>query len=194
MLGADLGLDEVLVFRFDPVKGSMEPNDPPFGKTAPGTGPRHLDFHPNGKFAYVIGEMGHTVTPFAWDGAHGTLKALDAVSTLPKDFKGHNDSADVHVHPNGKFLYGSNRGHDSIAVFGIDSSTGALTPIEIVPTGGKTPRNFAIDPTGNYLFAENQSSNTIVVFRIDQTTGRLTTTGEKVQVASPSCLKFVAAE
>ncbi len=190
-LGADLGLDQVEIFRFNPVKGSLDPNKPPFGKVAPGAGPRHLDFSPDGKHLYVIDEMGSTVTVFRWNGARGALKEVQAISTLPKDFRGRSTCAEVYVHPNGRFLYGSNRGHDSIAVFGINPSKGTLTPIEFVPTGGKTPRNFAIDPSGEYLLAGNQRSGNVMVFRIDGTTGHLAATGEKVEVPSPACLMFV---
>jgi len=193
-VAADLGLDQLLVYRFDATKGSLAANDPPFAKLHPGAGPRHFDFHPRGKFAYAICEMGSTVTAFAYDAAGGVLKELQTISTLPKDYSGSNDDADIHVHPSGKFLYGSNRGHDSIVVFAIDPAQGTLTPVEHVPTQGKTPRNFGIDPTGSYLFAANQNSDNIVVFRIDAKTGRLTPTGQTIEVPSPVCVKFVAAE
>jgi len=193
-VAADLGLDQLLVYRFDATKGSLAANDPPFAKLHPGAGPRHFDFHPRGKFAYAICEMSSTVTAFAYDAAGGVLKELQTISTLPKDYSGSNDDADIHVHPSGKFLYGSNRGHDSIVVFAIDPAQGTLTPVEHVPTQGKTPRNFGIDPTGSYLFAANQNSDNIVVFRIDAKTGRLTPTGQTIEVPSPVCVKFVAAE
>ena len=135
--------------------------------------------------------MGSTVTAFSYDAAHGTLREQQTISTLPKDFKGKNDTAEIEVHPNGKFLYGSNRGHDSIAVFAIGPK-GMLKAVEYVSTEGKTPRSFAIDPTGSYLFAANQGSNKIVVFRIDSKTGHLRPTDEVLEVPSPVCIKFVA--
>jgi 6-phosphogluconolactonase len=192
VLSADLGLDELLVYRFDAAHGTLAPNDPPFAKIHPGAGPRHFAISPNGKFAYVISEMGSMLIALSYDAARGTLHELQEVSTLPKDFKGENNDAEVVVHPSGKFLYGSNRGHDSIAVFAVDPEKGTLTPIEIVSTGGKEPRNFAIDPTGKYLFAANQNSDSLVIFRIDPRSGRLTPTGEKVDVPSPVCVTFVA--
>ena len=193
-IAADLGLDQLLVYRFDPTHGTLAPNNPPFAKINPGAGPRHFTFHPSGKFAYVINEMGSTVTAFSYDAAGGVLRALQTISTLPKAFAGNNDDAEVQAHPSGKFLYGSNRGHDSIAVFAIDAGRGTLTPVEHVPTQGETPRNFRIDPTGSYLFAANQDSDNIVVFRIDPKTGRLTPTGQTLEVPSPVCVKFVAIE
>ncbi len=193
-LAADLGLDQLLVYRFDPKKGVLAANNPPFAKVNPGAGPRHFDFHPGGMFVYVINEMQSSVTAFSYDPAGGVLRELQTVSTLPKDFTGENDTAEIEVHPAGKFLYGSNRGHDSIAVFAIDSAKGTLTPVEHVSTQGKTPRNFEIDPTGSYLIAENQDSNNLVVFRIDPKTGRLTPTGQVVDSPSPVCIKFVAIE
>lgn len=193
-LAADLGLDELLVYRFDATRGSLAANRPPFAKLHPGAGPRHFDFSPSGKFVYVISEMGSTVTAFSYDAAGGVLRALQTLSTLPKDFKGENTTAEVQVHPSGKFLYGSNRGHDSIAVFAIHARNGTLTPTEHVLTQGKTPRNFAIDPTGSYLFAANQDSNNIVVFRIDSQTGHLTPTGQVLEVPSPVCVTFATAD
>jgi 6-phosphogluconolactonase len=193
-IAADLGLDQLLVYRFDPAKGSLSANTPAFAKVNPGAGPRHFAFHPSGRFAYVINEMQSTVSAFAYDAAGGVLRELQTISTLPKDFSGENDTAEVQVHPSGKFLYGSNRGHDSIAVFAIDAAQGTLTPIERVPTQGKMPRNFGIDPTGSYLLAANQGSDNLVVFRIDPQTGRLTPTGQVLEVASPVCVKFVPIE
>ena len=189
---ADLGLDEVLVYRLDPVKGTLVPNEPPFTKVKAGSGPRHFTFHPNGKFAYVINEIASTVTAFSYDAAGGVLKEVETVSTLPADFKGVSNTAEVQAHPSGKFLYGSNRGHDSIAVFTINTKKGTLTPVEQVPTQGKVPRNFGIDPTGSYLIAANQNSDNLVVFRIDKKTGRLTATGQVVEVGAPVCVKFLA--
>lgn len=192
VLSADLGLDELLVYRFDAAHGTLAPGEPPFAKIHAGSGPRHFAISPNGKFVYVISEMGSMLTAFSYNAARGTLRELQEISTLPKDFKGKSNCAEVVVHPSGKFLYGSNRGHDSIAVFAIDPHKGTLTPVEFVSTGGKEPRNFALDPTGNYLFAANQNSDTLVVFRIDPKTGRLTPTGEMADVPSPVCVTFVA--
>ena len=190
----DLGLDEVLVYKFYASKGTLTPNDPPFTKLDAGAGPRHFVLHPTGKFAYVVAEMQSTVTALSVDLKAGTLQRLQTLSTLPKDFKGENDDAEVHVHPNGKFLYTSNRGHDSIVVYAIDPAKGTLTVIDDVPTQGKIPRSFEIDPTGKFLFAENEKSNNIVIFRIDEKTGRLTATGQKLEVSEPVCVKFVTAQ
>lgn len=190
----DLGLDELLVYHFDSAKGSLTPNDPKFAKLDPGAGPRHFAFHPNGKFAYVISEMQGSVTAFAYDATSGALHSLQTISTLPKGFSGSIEDAEIEVHPSGKFLYASNRGHDSIAEFAIDASKGTLTLVDIVPTGGKTPRSFEIDPTGSLLFAANEDSNNIVIFRIDTETGRLTPSGKPLDVGKPVCVKFVAIE
>ncbi len=190
----DLGLDELLVYKFDSAKGTLTPDDPPFARVDPSAGPRHFALHPSGKFAYVIGEMGHTVTAFSYDSASGRLQRLQTMTTLPKDFTGRNDDAEVRVHPSGKFLYASNRGDDSIAIYKIDESKGTLEQVGSVPTGGKEPRSFEIDPTGTLLFAENQKSDNIVVFRIDVKTGQLTPSGKVLEVGSPVCVKFVGLE
>jgi 6-phosphogluconolactonase len=190
-VAADLGLDKLLVYRFDAVKGTLAPNDPPFASLRPKSGPRHFAFHPQGRFAYVINELSSTVTAFAYDADHGVLKELQTVSTLPNGFSGENSTAEVQVHPSGKFLYGSNRGHDSIVVFKIDGEKGTLQLIEIQSTHGKEPRNFGIDPSGSFLLAANQNSGNVVVFRIDAKTGRLSATGNSVEVNSPVCVKFV---
>jgi 6-phosphogluconolactonase len=188
----DLGLDEVLVYDYYPDKNrSLGPDNPPFAQLDPGAGPRHFALHPSGKFAYVVAEMASTVTAFSVDLKTGTLNRLQTLSTLPKDFKGENDDAEIRIHPNGKFLYASNRGHDSIAVFAIDPAKGTLTKVDDVLTQGKIPRSFEIDPTGKYLLAENQQSDDIVVFRIDESTGRLTPAGQKLDVPSPVCVKFL---
>jgi 6-phosphogluconolactonase (cycloisomerase 2 family)/glucose/arabinose dehydrogenase len=188
---ADLGLDKVLVYRFDPAKGTIEPNDPSFADVEGGSGPRHFAFHPGGKHAYVINEMLSTVTAFSYDADKGALKSIQTISTLPAGFKGGNSTAEVVVHPSGRFLYGSNRGHDSMAVFTIDEATGKLTAAGHTPTQGKTPRNFAIEPTGQYLLAANQNSGTVVVLRIDPRTGALRPTGHSAEVPSPVCIRFL---
>jgi 6-phosphogluconolactonase len=193
-LCADLGLDEVLVYRFDAEKGTLAPNNPPFAKVNPGAGPRHFAFHPSGKFGYAIDEMQSTVTAFSYEPSSGALGVLQTVTTLPKDFQGENTAAEVFVHPSGKFLYGSNRGHDSIAMFTINGRKGTLTPNGYALTLGKTPRSFALDPTGSFLFAANQDSDSVVEFRIDLNTGRLTPTGQVLEVPSPVCVTFVPIE
>ncbi len=189
---ADLGLDKVLVYKFDAAKGTITPNTPPFAAVAPGSGPRHFAFHPSGKFAYVISEMGNTVTAFSYNAARGVLTSLQTISTLPQGFSGTSYCAEVVVHPSGKFLYGSNRGHNSITAFAIDPAKGTLTTIEQTPTGGKWPRNFNIDPTGAYLFAANEQSNDIFLFHIDPATGKLKPTGKKLEVSKPVCIKFLS--
>ena len=190
----DLGLDELLVYKFDKNKGSLKPNNPPFAKLDAGAGPRHFALHPSGQYAYVISELASTVTAFAVASKAGTVNRLQTISTLPDGFKGENDDAEIEVHPSGKFLYASNRGHDSITVFSIDPDKGTLALVEHASTLGKEPRNFAIDPTGTLLFAENQNSNNIVVFRIDQKTGKLTATGKTLEVGQPVCIKFLKVE
>ena len=187
-------MDQILSYRLDPAKATLTPSDPPFTPVTQGSGPRHFTFHPNGQSAYSLSEMGSLVTAFAYDRNAGTLKSLQTISTLPKDFTGTNNSAELEVHPNGKFLYASNRGHDSIAVFAIDPRTHMLTFVEHAPTQGKMPRNFAIDPTGAFLLAANQNTNNIVVFRIDQATGRLTPTGENITTPLPVCILFMQAQ
>jgi 6-phosphogluconolactonase len=193
-IAVDLGLDELLVYRFDVKTGSLTPNNPPYAKLDPGAGPRHLAFHPNGKFVYVINELQSSITAFACDASRGTLHKLKTVSTLPKNFSGSNDAAEIKIHSSGRFLFASNRGHDTVAVFSIDSKTGALTLADYFPTQGKTPRNFEIDPTGKFLFVANQDTNNIAVFQIDSNNGRLTPTKQTLQVPSPVCLKFMAVE
>lgn len=192
-VAADLGLDQLLVYKFDAAKHTITPNDPPFAKTAPRSGPRHFAFHPKGKLAYSINEIDCTVTAFAYEPKKGVLKEIQTVSTLPAGVAVTDalSTAEVQVHPSGKFLYGSNRVHDTIAVFSI-AADGRLTLLENISTQGKIPRNFSIDPSGQFLLAGNQDTDTIVVFRIDQKTGRLTPTGQTVASPVPICIKFVA--
>jgi 6-phosphogluconolactonase len=190
----DLGLDETLVYKFDSVKGSLTPNDPAFAKADPGAGPRHFALHPNGKFAYVINEMGDTVSVFSFEPANGVLHSVQTISTIPKGFTKQNDDAEIAIHPSGKFLYASNRGHDSIAVFAVDPDKGTLKLVEYASTKGQSPRHFEIDPTGSFLFAENEKSDNIVVFHIDTGTGRLKPTGKTLEVGQPVCVKFVPVE
>jgi 6-phosphogluconolactonase len=193
-LVADLGLDEVLIGKFDAAAGTLMPNQPAFAKLKAGAGPRHIAMHPSGKFVFVAGELNSTVTAFFFDAKKGSLKEIGALSTLPPGFSARNDVAEIAVHPNGRFLYVSNRGNDSIAIFAVDVGKGTLAPIGGVPTGGKEPRHFAIDPTGKYLLAENQFSDSIVAFRIDPASGQLTATGEITGVPSPVDLAFLPAD
>jgi 6-phosphogluconolactonase len=191
----DLGLDELLVYKFDSSKGTLTPNDPPFATVAPGSGPRHFALLPSGKFAYVISEMKGTVSVFSTDLSKGTLAPVQTISTLAKDYSGPIEDAEIRVHPSGKFVYASNRGDgNSIAVYSVDPDKGTLTLVEITSTKGKTPRHFEIDPTGKLLFAENEASDNIVVFHIDQKTGHLTPTGNVLNVAQPVCVKFLKVE
>jgi 6-phosphogluconolactonase len=188
---SDLGLDAILSYHFDAAKGTLTPNDPPAAKLAAGAGPRHVAFSPNGKFIYVVSELKNTVTAFSYDATKGSLHELQILSTLPSDFVGRNDDAEIMVHPNGKWLYASNRGHDTIAVFAINPSDGTLKHTGEFPTAGKEPRHFAIDPTGQYVLAENQNSNSIAVFRIDASTGGLSQISLTENIASPVCLAFM---
>jgi 6-phosphogluconolactonase len=189
-IAADLGLDKLFVYKFDKVKGTLAPNDPPFATVAPGSGARHFAFAPNGKFGYAINELKSTITVFAWDAAKGTLTEVQTLSTLPEGFTGESFTADVQVHPSGKFVYGSNRGHNSIAVFAVDQKTGKLTLSSTQSTGGSWPRHFGIDPSGTFLLAANQRSDSIVVFRINASTGALAETGMTAQVGQPACVRF----
>lgn len=191
-LSADLGCDKVFIYELDPAKGKLAANDPAFAALKPGAGPRHLDFHPSGRFVYVINELDSTVTGFQFDAQKGSLTAIDTLSTLPEGYEGSNSCAQIRVHPSGKFVYGSNRGHNSIAIYQIDEESGRLTAVGQVSTQGKTPRNFNIDPTGQYLIACNQQSDSVVTFKIDTATGRLTQTGEPIKVVAPVCVQFLA--
>ena len=187
-LVADLGLDEVLVYKFDPAKGGLTPNQPPAARLAPGAGPRHAAFHPDGRHVYVINELQSTVTAFSYDPATGALGELQTLSTVPAGYTEPTNTAEIAVRPDGKFLYGSNRGHDSIAIFAVDAATGKLTAAGHQPTRGKKPRNFAIDPTGTWLLAANQDSDGIAVFRIDRASGALSPVGQPFSVPRPVCV------
>jgi 6-phosphogluconolactonase len=189
-LSADLGMDRVFIYRLDPLRGKLTTVG--YGGVAAGSGPRHLAFHPNGKFAYVISELTSTVTAFQW--ADGALKPIATVPALPPDYRGPKSGAEIQVHPTGKFLYASNRGEaNDIAIFKIDVATGKLTPAGHVASGGRTPRSFSIDPSGQYLFVANQDSNNVVVFHIDPETGGLTPTGKSVSLSSPVAVQFINA-
>jgi 6-phosphogluconolactonase len=188
---ADLGVDKVFVYRFDPSAGKLAPNQPPSAPVAPGGGPRHFALDPTGRFAYVIDELDSTITVFWYDSENGTLSRIQVVSTLPKDYHRVNTASEVAVHPSGKFVYGANRGHDSIALFSVDPVSGKLNPEGHEPTQGKTPRNFAIDPTGAFLLAANQDSDSVVVFRIDPANGRLRATGQQLRIHQPVCVRYL---
>jgi 6-phosphogluconolactonase len=203
---ADLGLDRLFKYQFDAAKGTLA-KAPTHGdwapsvtldpsvKLVPGTGPRHALFAKGGGRMYVLGELQSTVTAFHMAGTDlSTPTSFQRISALPEGFSGRNDAAEIAMHPSGNFVYTSNRGNDTVAIFKVDQGTGRLQRIADLPTGGKEPRNFAIDPTGHFLLAENQLSDTIVEFRIDPATGRLTPTGETLQVPSPVCITFLAAE
>jgi len=190
VLACDLGLDKVLVYRLSPMQASLTPDDPPSGSLKPGSGPRHLAFNPNGRFLYVINELSSSLTTCSYDPGKGILKELETRSTLPPEFKGENSCAEVQMHPSGSFVYGSNRGHNSIAVFRINPRDGRIQRIEDVACGGKTPRHFALDPSGRWLLVENQDSNNVLVFAVDLSSGRLMPTAEKIEVGAPVCLVF----
>jgi len=190
LLTADLGLDRLFRYRLDPSGKGVVPDEMGTTPIAAGSGPRHLAFRPDGKFVYVLNEMFSNVVALRYDAAAGTLAELQTVSALPAGFNGESSGAEIAVHPNGRFLYASNRGHDSIAVFRIDPANGTLTASGHTLTQGKTPRGFAIDPSGRFLMAGNQNSGTIVVFRIDGQTGALTPTGTVLQVPTPVSVAF----
>lgn len=192
VLVADLGLDKIFVYRFDAAKGKVTPNDPPFALLHPGAGPRQFVFRPDGRFFYVINELQSTITTFAYEAASGTLKELQTLTTLPQDFQSTSVAGTIQVHPNGKFLYATNRGPDNIVLFSIDSRAGTLTFVESVSAQGKTPGSLAIDPDGGLLLAANQGSDTINMFRIDPKTGRLQVTGQALEVGTPSCVRFLS--
>ena len=195
LLTADLGIDRILVSKFHLPDGAFTPGKSNSGaKLKAGAGPRHAAFSPNGKFLYVASELNSTVTAFSYNAKDGSMHELQALSTLPKDFSGANDVAEIAVHPSGKFLYVSNRGRDSLAVFSIDPRKGTLKPVADIAAQGKTPRNFVIDPSGKFLLAANQESNSIVVFNIDPATGNLTLTGQVAEVPSPVCIVFLPVE
>jgi len=187
----DLGLDRTYVYRLDRAPGRLVPNDPPFVSAAPGAGPRHLAFHPSRRFVYVLNEIDSTIQAYGYDGERGVLSALERVSTLPSGWRGENSTAQIVANPSGRFVYASNRGHDSIAIFGVDEASGRLTPAGHEPTRGRTPRNFDLDPKGAFLLAANQDSDTVVPFRVDPATGALAPTGQVVEAGSPSCVVFL---
>jgi len=189
LLAADKGLDELIVYRFDASTGALTPNRPPSAELPPGSGPRHFAFHPSKNWLFAINELASTITTLSWDETSGTLTPSGSVSTRPADVAT-GTTAEIAVHPNGRFVYGSNRGHDSIAVFSVGEG-GALTLVQYQSTRGKTPRHFALDPTGRWLIAANQESGTLAVFSIDQNTGRLSPVGPLTMVGSPVNILFM---
>ena len=188
---ADLGIDRLMIYDVEAEPGKLVPSNPPYAEVEGGSGPRHFTFHPNGTVAYLINEMGNTISVFAYDPSDGRLTLLQTVPTLPPGFEGRSTTADIHVHPTGRFLYGSNRGDDSIVVYAIAPEEGTLSYVGHVSTGGRTPRNFAIDPSGAYLLAANQDSDNVVVFRIDPDSGLPVATGAEMMVSMPVCIKFL---
>lgn len=188
---ADLGVDKVLVYRFNDQTGELTPAEMPAFDVPPGSGPRHFTFHPSGRFAYVINELNSTIIALSFNASAGTFKQLQIVSALPENFNGDSHSADIHTSPDGRFLYGSNRGDDSLAIFAIDQQTGILTLAGHQSTLGKKPRNFSFDPSGRFVVVANQNSDSLVVFRVDSATGQLSDTGKRVDIGTPMCVKFV---
>jgi 6-phosphogluconolactonase len=192
LLSADLGTDKVYLYKFDASNGKIAPSDPPSVSVTPGFGARHLAFHPNGKILYLINEMGSALVAFQWAADQGTLIQFQSISALPADFKGENVSAEILVRADGRFLYVTNRGQDSIAAFSIDPITFKLSPVQDISTQGKTPRVLCFDPTNKWIIAGNQDSNTAMVFKVDDKTGQLTPVGAPVPVPAPSCAGFLA--
>ena len=189
-LACDLGLDKVLVYRLSQPGAALTANNPPSVTVTPSSGPRHLAFHPDGRHVYLANEMASTMTVFDYQAKTGTLNPLQTISLLPDGFKGQSTAAEVQVHPSGKFVYASNRGHDSIVAFAVEPKDGTLKLLEHHASGGRTPRHFALDPSGRWLLAENQDSDNIAIMRIAEDTGLLTTTGLAFEVAAPVCLVF----
>lgn len=188
-ISSDLGADRLFIYRYDPKTGLTGGLQPALA-ASPGAGPRHFAFHPNGRLGFGINEMAMTITSYAWDASRGALKTLASIPTLPRAVQKGDSTAEIRVHPSGRYVYGSNRGHDSIAVYRVAEATGILTRVEHQPTRGKTPRSFTIDPTGRWLVAANQGSDTLAVFRIDERTGGLTPAGGLTAVGAPVCVVF----
>ncbi len=189
-LAADLGTDEILCYKLDPATAKLTPNKPPSARAPAGAGPRHLTFHPTGKRVYVINELLNSVTAFDWDADAGTLKEKQTISTLPDDFKGTSHCADVKVTPDGRYLYGTNRGHDSIAAYRIGED-GRLTLVAIEPSRGKGPQNLAITADGRWLLCANMPGDNVAVFQIDPRSGKLMSAGEPVAQPGPSCIMLL---
>jgi 6-phosphogluconolactonase len=193
VLLADLGLDKIFVYRLNPKTGALTPSDPPFASVAPGSGPRHTAFDPRGRYVYAINQTANSIVRFGWNSDRGVLTQFESVSTLPEGFKGKNMGSEILMHPSGNFLYATNRGDNSVAMFSVQTDTGRLTLIQHISTQGKTPRNAEFDPTGKWLLVSNQDSNNAVVFRIDQSTGELIQNGDPVSVPAPFCERFLSA-
>jgi len=191
-IAADLGIDKLMIYRFDADAGTLVPNDPPFTAIEPGGGPRHFTFHPNGKIAYADLELSDKAVVFEYDQINGTLTEIQSISTLPDGYAGESIASEIRTTPDGRFLYAANRGHDSIAMFAIDADTGKLTSLGYEPVRGENPRNFNIDPTGTYLIALNPNPGNAVVFRIDKKTGELEFTGSEISIPLPGCAQFLA--
>ncbi len=187
----DLGLDKVMAYRFDAKRGMLEPNEVPWVKMKPGAGPRHVAFHRSGRFAFLINELDSTLASLSYDGRRGAFKVLQVVPTIPEGYQGESTCSDVQVSPGGAFVYGSNRGHDSIVIYRINQRTGRLTFVGHQSTLGKTPRSFGVDPSGRFLLAANQDSDTVVTFQIEPKTGELLPTGHATHVPTPVCVKFL---
>ena len=192
VLVPDLGIDKMMIYAFDKMSGALTPAATPFVMTKPGSGPRHLEFHPNKKYVYLLEELTGSISAYRYLPKNGQLELLQNISTLPPEFLGYAGSADIHVSPDGRFLYASNRGEsNTIAIFAINKKTGELTALDHQSTLGKTPRNFNFDPTGNWLLVANQRSNEVVIFKIDKSTGRLIDSGQRIKIGSPVCVKWV---
>jgi 6-phosphogluconolactonase len=188
---ADLGLDKLLVYRYDAQRGTLEPHAPPFERLPPGAGPRHIVFHPNGQMVYLVNELNSTVIVYMYNAGPGTFTALQTMQTIPEGYPGSNYPAEIVIHPSNRFVYASNRGHDSIAVYTVEPGTCRLHFVTAVPSEGKNPRHFAIDPSGRYMVVANQDGNSVVVFKIDVETGCLRPTGQAIAISKPTCVKFL---
>ena len=187
----DLGIDKLMVYKLDTTRGKLEPHDEPWVEVTAGAGPRQVVMHPGCGYAYLINELDSTMTAYRYDRDKGTLREIQTLSTLPEDFEGASTCAEVQVSPSGKFLYGSNRGHDSIVMYAIDQRDGTLTCIGHESTQGKTPRNFAIDPAGEFLLVANQDTDSVVTFRLDPSSGEVIATGHSADVPTPVCVKVM---
>jgi 6-phosphogluconolactonase len=194
VFAADLGIDKIMIYKLDKDAGTLTPAEQPFAKLCPGSGPRHMAFHPGGKFFYVINELNSTITAFDYDHKTARLSEIETITTLPRFFSGTNHPAQICVHPSGRYLYGSNRGHDSIAAYEVNTGNGTLSLIEIESDGINEPRNFNIDPNGNFIVCANQHAGSLITFRIDFETGKLEKTPHKIDVPSPVCVEFVVKE
>jgi 6-phosphogluconolactonase len=193
VLLADMGVDKIFVYHLNSKTGALTPSDPPFASVAPGSGPRHTAFDPRGRYVYAINQTANSIVRFGWNSDRGVMTQFESVSTLPEGFKGNDIAAEILMHPSGNFLYATNRGNNSVAVFSVQKDTGRLTLIQHISTQGKTPRNAEFDPTGKWLLVSNQDSSNAVVFRIDQSTGQLTQNGDPVSVPAPFCERFLSA-